>query len=306
MSAPAPTRALPPASVIIPSRNRPLLLYETVASVLAGRLAPAEIIIVDQSDEPNARLEALHSDRCVVRYLWSREPGVSRARNRGIHTAASAHLAFIDDDVRVAEDWLGALLHASVTAGPDAVVSGRVLAEQPPTADGFVPSTIDSDEPQVHTGRIAADVLYTNNMMVQRPLIERVGLFDERLGGGAAFPTAEDNDFAHRLLEAGGAIHYAPAAVVVHRAWRTGRDYLPLRWTYGRGQGAFYAKHIDFRDRYMLGRFRHDVAQRGVRFARYLFRDPRRAAGQLVYLAGMLSGFGQWLLQQPRRDADRP
>ena len=288
------------ASVIIPSRNRAQLLAETVDSVLAGAATPAEIIVVDQSDERNERLAALTSKRSDVRYTWSRVPGVSRARNLGISMARHAYMALIDDDVRVQPDWLEALLRAAESAGPGAVVTGRVLAEQPATANGFVPSTIDSDEPVIHAGRIAADVLYTNNMMLHRSLIERIGDFDERLGGGAPFPTAEDNDFAHRLLEAGFRIHYAPQAAVVHRAWRTGRDYLPLRWTYGRGQGAFYAKHIDLRDRYMLGRLRHDVAQRGIRFLRHALTDPRRAAGQLVYLAGMLSGFGQWLIRRPR------
>ena len=291
---------LPPVSVIIPSRNRPQLLFETVGSVLACDEAPAEIIIIDQSDEPNEQLRALRSERCEVRHVWSREPGVSRARNLGMRMARHAHLAFIDDDVQVRPDWLGALVRASESAGPDAVVSGRVLAERPASADGFVPSTIDSEEPAVYSGRIAADVLYTNNMIVQRALVDRVGEFDERLGGGARFPTAEDNDFAFRLLEAGFRIHYAPEAVVVHRAWRSGRDYLPLRWSYARGQGAFYAKHANLHDRYMLWRFRHDAAQRGVRFFRYIVRDPRRAVGQVVHLAGLLSGFGEWLITRPR------
>jgi GT2 family glycosyltransferase len=288
--------AVLPATVVVPSRNRSQLLIETVTSVLAGDAAPAELIVVDQSDEANVALEALAAERSDLRYVWPHEPGVSRARNLGIRMARTPLIALIDDDVSVRPDWLRSLVHAAEAAGPRALVSGRVLAEKPATADGFVPSTIDSEEHIVYSGRIGEDVLYTNNMMLHRTIVDEIGGFDERLGGGATFPTAEDNDFAHRLLEAGGAIHYAPEAVVVHRAWRTGRDYLPLRWSYGRGQGAFYAKHIDLRDRYMLWRFRHDAAQRGIRFVRHVFTDPRRSAGQLVHLAGMLSGFGQWLL----------
>ena len=42
-----------PASVVICTRNRPVLLSQAVASILAGDDVPAEIIVVDQSD--NAR-----------------------------------------------------------------------------------------------------------------------------------------------------------------------------------------------------------------------------------------------------------
>lgn len=42
-------------------------------------------------------------------------------------------------------------------------------------------------------------------------------------------------------------------------------------WSYGYGQGAYYAKHLRLRDRYTLRRFLYDVGHRivrGLRFAR--------------------------------------
>jgi GT2 family glycosyltransferase len=295
---------LPAVSLIIPSRNRPELLAETVDSVLAGRQVPAEIVIVDQSDDPNEALRARHCERCRITYTWLSRPGVSRARNHGIRTAQHGLLAFIDDDVRVHADWFENLVRAHLAAGDRAVVSGRVLPEQPPTAHGFVPSTIESEEPVVYEGRIGMDILYSNNMIMPREAAEGVGLFDERLGAGTPFQNAEDNDLAYRLLEAGYRIHYAPEPVVEHRAWRTGRDYLPLRWSYGRGQGGFYAKHFDLRDRYMIHRAAYDAKQRLIRCARLAAaREPRRALGQLVYLTGLLTAMAQWLLTRSRTPA---
>jgi GT2 family glycosyltransferase len=291
---------IPPASLIIPSVNRGRLLVETVDSVLAGDEVPAEIIIVDQSDRGSDELAARDSPRCDVRYVWTREVGASRARNTGIRLARHALLGFIDDDIRVAPDWFGCLVRAALAAGPRAVITGRVLPERPESPDGFVPSTITDEEPVVYEGRIGVDILYSNNMMLHRSAFDEVGLFDGRLGGGATFPTAEDNDLAHRMLEAGYRIVYAPEAVVEHRAWRTGRDYLPLRWSYGRGQGAFYAKHLDLRDRYILRRAGHDVAHNSARFFRFLLRDPRRAAGQVVHVAAVVSAIAQWLVTRPR------
>ena len=47
-------------------------------------------------------------------------------------------------------------------------------------------------------------------------------------------------------------IAFVPEACVTHRAWRAGSDYLPLRWAYGYGRGAFYVKHMTAGDRAML------------------------------------------------------
>lgn len=293
------TGELPAASLIIPSVNRQQLLTETVESVLAGEDVPAEIIVVDQSARANDALASRTSTRCDVRYVRTPEVGVSRARNTGIRLARHSLLGFIDDDIRVRPGWFRCLVRAAVSAGPRAVITGRVLPEKPATPGGFVPSTITDEEPVVYEGRIGVDILYSNNMMLHRSAIDEVGGFDVRLGGGARFPTAEDNDLAHRLLEAGYRIRYAPEAVVEHRAWRTGRDYLPLRWSYARGQGAFYAKHFDLRDRYMLRRAGHDLTQSTIRTLRLLRREPRKAAGQVVHVAGLVSAMAQWLVTRP-------
>jgi GT2 family glycosyltransferase len=288
---------LPEASLIIPSRNRGRLLVETVESVLAGDQRPAEIVVVDQSDEPNGDLEALAREESPsLRYLWSRGSGVSKARNRGIHEATHDVLAFIDDDVRVTSDWFRNLVRALCAAGPDAVVTGRVLPEASPVEGGFVPSTIDHPEPVVYAGRIESDILYSNNMAVWRSIIDAVGPFDERFGGGTRFKAAEDNEFGFRVLEAGFRIHYTPDATLYHRAWRSRGDYHALSWRYGYGQGAYYAKHTHLRDRHMLGRLRRDLGHRSVRMLRFARRQPHRAVGQLVYIAGLVAGALHWTL----------
>jgi hypothetical protein len=41
-----------PVSLVIPTRNRGRLLQETLESILAGDELPEEIVLADQSDEP--------------------------------------------------------------------------------------------------------------------------------------------------------------------------------------------------------------------------------------------------------------
>jgi O-antigen biosynthesis protein len=290
----------PPASLIIPSRNRPEMLAEAVASALRGNRVPAEIVVVDQSEAPHPSLATLTTDRpCQVRYLHARSVGVSRARNTGIAAAHYAILAFIDDDIVATPDWFGSLVGALIGAGPRAVVTGQVLASPADPPAGFAPSTRGDRAPAVYQGRIGGDVLLGGNMALYRSAIEEVGAFDESLGPGTGFPAAEDIDLGYRLLEAGYCTVYVPEAVVYHRAWRTQADYVPLWWRYGRGQGAYYAKHFGTGDLHLLGRMRSDMWRHLHRLPRRVWRlEGKLACRDVVYVLGLVVGAGQWLLRK--------
>jgi GT2 family glycosyltransferase len=163
----------------------------------------------------------------------------------------------------------------------------------PAEADGHVPSVTYRDQPEVFAGRLFADVLYSNNMAIRRQAFDEVGPFDERLGPGSAFPSAEDNDFGYRLLEAGYTIEFVPKAVVHHRGARRGRELTALQWAYGCGQGAFYAKHMSPSDLHMLRRFGRNAAYRLRRMARAVRGEPA-ALREGVYLAGLFWGALSW------------
>jgi GT2 family glycosyltransferase len=300
-----PRNSSPATALIICSRNRPELLADTVASVLSGGEVPGQLIIVDQSDRRHDELSETGTDRpCTVRYLWSRSIGSSRARNIGIAAAQGDILAFADDDMLADAGWFGGLIRTLIQAGPRSVVTGRV----PPSGEApgrFTPSTVTDATSVVYEGRVGRDVLFSNNMALYRTALAEVGTFDERLGPGTAFPAAEDNDLGFRLLEAGYRIVYVPEAVLWHRNWRTDREYLPLRWSYARGQGAYLAKHISLRDPYMLRRLVGSAKGHLMQFVRRLRHQRRLAYGDAVYTIGLLSGAGQWLLTQRSGESRR-
>src|SRR5215211_6856537 len=128
------TGQLPPVTLLICSRNRPRLLWETVESVLQGAEVPAEILIVDQSDRPHLILGQAAATccpcpsarACSVRYYWSATRGLSRARELAIREAAHDLLVLLDDDMLVPPEWFGSLIRALLAAGPAAVVTGQV------------------------------------------------------------------------------------------------------------------------------------------------------------------------------------
>ena len=120
----------------------------------------------------------------------------------------------------VTPTWLGSLIRALINGGTKAVVTGRVLPTSPETPGGFVPALVVREVPAVYEGRVGADVLAGGHMAIYRSIMQRVGGFDERLGAGAKFPAADDNDLGFRLLELGYRIIYVPEAILYHRAWR--------------------------------------------------------------------------------------
>lgn len=296
---PAPLAA-PLVSLVICTRDRPDLVHDTVLSVLAGDTLPAELIIIDQSRAPNSDLSALRSDHCDIRYVHVRSTGLATARNTGIEAARHALIVFLDDDMRVEADWLRAMIRAAAAAGPRAAITGQVRPEDPAPPGTFVPSTITAAERRTYAGRQSYEVLSTGNAAVWRDAFQKVGLFDPRLGPGARYPSAEDNDLCFRLLEADFQIVYEPTAVVYHRAWRPLSLATGLRWDYGVGQGAYYAKHLALPDRFFVHRLGRDVGLRLLKAPRHLLADPRHAWREVVYAAAVAFGATSFLLRERR------
>src|ERR1051325_6888297 len=96
-------------SVIICTRNRPHLVPNAVASVLANTYPKVEVIVVDQSDDARIRtsLDTFLPDR-RFRYVHNEPAGLSRARNRGIVESEGNIIAFIDDDCFSTSGWVDA------------------------------------------------------------------------------------------------------------------------------------------------------------------------------------------------------
>jgi GT2 family glycosyltransferase len=291
---------LPETSLIICSRNRPEFLTELVISILQGDEVPTEIIIVDDSDACNDQLMNLVTDRpCMIRYLWNRSVGLSRANNTGIATARFDLIVFTQDDVLVTPTWFGILVRSLLEAGPRTAITGKVLPGTEESQAGFAPSTKSDEQIQIYEGRIGSDVLYVQNMAIFRSAFDEVGLFDPDIGPGTPFPGAEDNDFGLRLLEAGYRILYDSHAVNYHRAWRSEDEYLWLHWNYGRGQGAYYSKHFSLKDPHMIKRMIRDIWNYSIRFPYRIVRDHNQAWRDILYIGGLLYGAVRWRFKRP-------
>jgi GT2 family glycosyltransferase len=130
--------------------------------------------------------------------------GPASARNRGWRLARAPVVAFTDDDCVPTPTWLATLLRAT-RSHPEAIVRGRTLPNPAEAhALGSFAKTVQINAPSPH--------YETCNVAYPRPLLERIGGFDESFGAGAG----EDSDLGCRAVQAGGSPAFAPDAVVHH------------------------------------------------------------------------------------------
>jgi glycosyltransferase involved in cell wall biosynthesis len=102
-------------TVLICAWNRATLLEETLAS-LARMDVPAairrELVVVDNNctdATPEVVERAARTFPVQVRYPFEKQQGKSHALNAGLRASSRPIVAFVDDDVRVARDWLTSL-----------------------------------------------------------------------------------------------------------------------------------------------------------------------------------------------------
>jgi cellulose synthase/poly-beta-1,6-N-acetylglucosamine synthase-like glycosyltransferase len=177
-----------------------------------------------------------------IRYAFEPRQGLSHGRNAGIALARSPIIAFTDDDVRVADDWIVQLKRAFDTHPDVAYIGGRVLpqwlAPPPPwlTNAHWAPLALQDYGPDVQvSGRDRAVCLVGANLAFRRQLFERVGIFTASFGRVKdGIGSTEDHDIQLRAWRAGLWGLYVPSIVVVadvtadrlekryHRRWHQG------------------------------------------------------------------------------------
>lgn len=115
-----PTRAT--SAFVIATRNRPQELLATIESLVAQTVLPAELCIVDSSDETpvRARIEELCRDAGLpLDYHHPAARGLTVQRNIGIDRTTGDPVFFIDDDVWMAPDCHEVVLREYERWGPE-------------------------------------------------------------------------------------------------------------------------------------------------------------------------------------------
>ncbi len=277
-------------SAVICTRNRPDLIGQAVASVLANDYPTFELIVVDQSDTDATRraLAPLQTAHPNLHYLHTTRVGLSAAYNTAIAESRGEVLAFTDDDCVAPRDWLRRIA-TTFAREPDVdLLYGQVVcAEELRGREGVVPELRIGREKRI--SRHHGFVIYGMgaNFAARRRLFEIVGGFDEALGGGGPLRSSQDFDLQYRVYRAGLVTLLAPEVVVVHYGWRSPEDWPKTLLAYGVGNGGFFMKHVRCRDLFALRLLLANLVNVGGRdLVKAVLGRPYAGA----YLRGLLRG----------------
>lgn len=102
-------------SIIIPTRNRPVLLKRAVEAALVALPSGGEVIVVDDASDPPAGEGLSHVAGAVRVIRNDAARGAAGARNRGARAARGEVLLFLDDDDEVLPDYPARVLAAART-----------------------------------------------------------------------------------------------------------------------------------------------------------------------------------------------
>ena len=285
-------------SIVISTYNRCGLLEGALRALLSQTPADVafEVLVVDNNSTDRTRpvVDALAAQNPEkLKYLFEPKQGLSYGRNTGIAAANAAIIAFTDDDVRVADDWVWQIKRG-FEANPDIdFLGGRVLpqwpGDPPPwlTKANWSPlALLDyGDDPfYVDSGKQLC--LIGANFAFRRRAFDKVGLFKtdfQRVKDGIG--SLEDHEFLLRLWRAGGKGLYLPELVATAQIEpdRMEKQY-HRRWHASHGR--FYAAlHSDEVERSNLGKlfgvpahmYRQALADLGGSIRARIRRQPAEA-----------------------------
>ncbi|MBE0470373.1 MAG: glycosyltransferase family 2 protein [Methyloprofundus sp.] len=190
-----------------------------------------EILLIDNNSSDDTKMVTTNFNQnsaLDIRYIFEPKQGLSNARNRGIAEAIGTYLIFIDDDIRVTENWLQSIFSTFKQFDCDAV-GGRIHIESP----AKLPKWITTDMygflghqdfgKHLHKMDGIEESPFGGNMAIHQRVIDLIGNFDVEMGRkGTGLKKeelfkGEETDFFMRLAAAGGNFYYHPDALVFHK-----------------------------------------------------------------------------------------
>jgi len=226
-------------SLVVATRGRVDELADLFDSLIAQGEPEIEVIVVDQNgDDRLAPVIARFRDRLALRWRRSDVANANHARNLGLRMARGGIVTFPDDDCTYPPGVL-ARVFAAFRADP----ALQVLTGPSAAPDGGLGSgRWREDAGEITIGNVWTSVIEFN-LFVRRETALSLGGFDERLGPGTRFGSAEGNDLVVRALREGHRALYDPRLQIVHPDKRLTETAVARAELYGAGLGFVLRRH---------------------------------------------------------------
>jgi cellulose synthase/poly-beta-1,6-N-acetylglucosamine synthase-like glycosyltransferase len=198
-------------SVIVPAHRAARVLPACLEAVAASRFRPGEVIVVADGDDEDATGEAARSGGARVVSLM-RRLGPGGARNAGVAASRGEILVFIDADVCVRPEAIGALVEALDENREIDAVFGSYDAS--PARENLVSQYRNLLHHYVHQrAREQAQTFWAGLGAIRRSAFEAIGGFD---ADRYPDPSIEDIELGDRLRRSGRRVRLVKEAQGTH------------------------------------------------------------------------------------------
>ncbi|MBE7619638.1 glycosyltransferase family 2 protein [Gluconacetobacter entanii] len=220
-------------SLIVPTLGRVEELRSLLLSLTQQSLKTFEVIIVDQNEDDRLiPIVEEFSDRLSILHLRSTIRKCNHARNLGASRAGGDIVTFPDDDCVYTKDILKTVNRTFSGVRSPEFITGSVITHEGQTGRSGRWQT----EETVIDPHTVWTCLIEFNFFIRRSAFNAVGGFDEMLGPGTPFGSAEGQDLALRLLKKGFAGLYLPTLRIIHPDKPVSLN-IARAYSYGAGMG---------------------------------------------------------------------
>jgi glycosyltransferase involved in cell wall biosynthesis len=261
----------PLVSILIPAYNAQDWLPDTLRSALAQTWPNKEIIVVDDGSRDATLAVARRFEATNVKVVTHQNQGAAATRNKAFSLAQGDYIQWLDADDLLSPDKVSLQMETALRGASKRTVlsSGWAYFRYRAHKARFVPSPLWEDQTPLEwlTRKMEHNLhMQTATWLVSRELTEAAGPWNTQLLGD------DDGEYFARVLMAGDAVKFVPAARVYYRISPHSRlSYI------GRSDRKMEAQWLSM--------------QINVRYLRLLDDSPRVQAACVKYLSTWLPNF---------------
>jgi len=274
-------------SLICATYNRSTELEQLLKSLVAQTYKNFEIIVVDQIK--NGLIDDIcqsYIQQLDLIHIKSQRLGLSNNRNQGITAATGGILGFPDDDCTYYPDTLQNVISYFATNPNTSLVYGKIY-------NRVMKKNIMRNWPVITTAvtNLYSIMLYSSSIVVF--IVNNDIYFDKKFGVNEMYGALEDIDLCYSCFKDDAKLEYCPKIEVNHPEVSSNFLNCNKAYSYGRGWGAFFAKHLNPKNVPLFIGILGYVVLLALRDI-VLFRPT--AKGRIYSIIGRLNGFYDYLI----------
>ncbi len=201
---------LPLVTIIVRTKNRPMLLVEALQSIAKQTYPKIEIIVVNDGGSDVSEIVERLKNNIIAKQLIQlpKSKGRSGAANEGLKRAAGIWIGFLDDDDLLEPIHIKQLIKSTLLNDAKLVYSGTNVLQVNP--DGSTNAITEYNVPY-----LSERLLYENFIPIHSVLLHR-GLIDNGVCFDTSFDFFEDWDFLLQISQKTKFLH-SPLVTAIYR-----------------------------------------------------------------------------------------